>query len=217
MLQTCIDLPPVQTFDVINLGAQPGRAPLGSFLPKGTTIGDAALSADHSTLSVTFADASGRVTIARGADPGKLTVHALPANAKAAAFVNDRRGIAVGLHLGQLWGTVDGAASWFPLAAPVDGDPASVPITERPTCTMLSCAAGSDGSAIVWANPRALRDTGFVQAKLVAAHGVPPDRAYPGLRPAHPVATPYQESRSRKKSVCPESTPPPSRPSMRRR
>jgi len=204
VLQTCMDRPPVHSFDLIDLGLESGRSALSSYLAKGTTIVDAAMSADHSTVSITLADASGRLSVALGVEPGKLTIHALPPDAKAAAFVTARRGIAVGIHLGQLWGTVDGAATWFPLAPPVAGDPASIPITQRPTCTMLSCSTGADGSPVVWADARALRDTGFEQARLVAPGRAPADRAYPGLRPAHPIQIGYPDDRP-KKSGCPES------------
>jgi hypothetical protein len=219
VLQTCIGRPPAQNFEVISLGEKSDRAPLSALVPKGATIVDAALSADHSTLSVTIADTSGRVSVARGTEPAKLTVHPLPPHAKAAAFVDPRRGIAVGVHLGQLWVTVDGAASWFPLAAPVAGDPASIPITRPPTCTMLSCSWGSEWSSIVWASPRALRETGFVQAPLVAPGRVAPDRPYPGLRPAHPlpVSFPDRADRGPKTSGCPAVAPSPPRAPKRRR
>ncbi len=51
----------------------------------------------------------------------------LPAASVGACFVDDVRGVAFGSeHLGQLWHTADGGASWAPLAVAVDGSAAAL-------------------------------------------------------------------------------------------
>src|SRR4029077_5394479 len=126
-------------WDVVDLSTthnhgNPAVVPLATLLPRDARILDAMLSADQSTLSVVMRGGDGQMAVARGELGGKLTVHALPPEAKAVAFVDAHRGIAIGKHLGQVWSTTDGAARWSRLVVPVVGDPATVPLTNPPTC-----------------------------------------------------------------------------------
>jgi hypothetical protein len=208
--QACAAPSPTESFEVIDLSAKAdlGKAldvPLGKLLPPGTKVLDATLSADQSTLSVLIADAAGRLAVARGDVPTKLTTRPLPPGTKSIAFVDARRGMAIGTHLGQVWATTDGAASWSPLPIPLGGDPAAVPLHYPLTCTVSSCSSGAE---VVWADPRALRATGFVQPSFIVPRHVPPDRTYPGPRPRHPsVFATYADSE--RPSRCPAVSPPP--------
>jgi hypothetical protein len=109
-----------------------------------------------------------------------LAVLALPAGARSVAFVDARRGMAIGRHLGQVWVTTDGGHTWSKLAVPLDGDPASVPLLRPVSCTLLAC---SSEDVVVWANAEALAETRYVQPKLVLPRQVPGDRSYAGLLP----------------------------------
>jgi hypothetical protein len=175
------------SFDVLDLnvpndqGAQ-AEVPLATFLPAGARVLDATLSADQSTLSVVMRGTDGAPAVARGELGAKLSVHPLPAHAKAAAFVDRQRGMAIGNHLAEVWITLDGALSWSRLAVPVEGDPASVPLTEPPTCNLLSC---SSGVLVTWADPRALEETGYRAQRFMAPARVPTNRTFAGPRPRH--------------------------------
>jgi hypothetical protein len=160
----------------------PSEVPLATFLPSNAKIDDVNLSADQSTLSVVVRQASGSLAVARGELGERLTVRPLPARAKAVAFVDRNRGMAIGDHVGQVWSTVDGAVSWSHLVVPVEGDPASVPLSEPPSCNLLSC---SSGPLVVWADPRALREIGYQPRRLIAPAHVPPNRTFTGPRPRH--------------------------------
>jgi len=207
VVHACEGRPSTQTFAVIDLSAKadlgkPLIVPLAKFLPQGTKILDATLSADHTTLSVMTADAAGRPAVARGAAPTTLGVHPLPPEAKSVAFVDARRGMAIGSHLGQVWATTDGAATWTSLPMPLDGDPAAVPLVYPATCTIASCSSGED---LVWANPRALRETGFVQPAFVLPRHVAPQRPYVDPRPRYPSSF-IGLDRGAKPSGCPDAT-----------
>ena len=126
------------------------------------------------------------------------------AGPRSIAFVDARRGMAVGPHLGQVWATTDGAASWTPLPIPLDGDPAAVPLVYPLTCTISSCSSGTE---VVWADPRALRATGFVQPSFIVPRHVPPDRTHFDLRPRHPSSFPAADRP--RPAGCPEVSAPP--------
>jgi hypothetical protein len=206
VLLSCEDEMSFQVVDLSEL-VQDRRhavAPLTSFLPAGARILDVTLSADQSTLSVVIRGSDGKTGVARGELGEKLSVHALPEGAKAAAFVDARRGMAIGDHLGQVWSTTDGALEWVRLVVPIEGDPAAVPLTHPPTCNLVSC---SSDTLVVWADPRALRETGYQPERLMAPKHVPANRTFAGPSPRHESRFP----RGRRDDTlpgCPKATPP---------
>jgi hypothetical protein len=199
-----------ESYEVIDLGSRDAHGkvivtPLLKLLPESSQVLDATLSADQSTLSVVMHDAAGRMAVALGAAGGKLTVHPMPQEAKAAAFADARRGIAIGKHLGQVWTTTDGAAQWTRLVLPIEGDPAAVPITDPPTCSTLACRSGA---AVVWANPRALRETGYHQPRVMAPSHAPATRTYDGPHSRRESASPPRDS-AEDEHGCPNTEAPP--------
>jgi hypothetical protein len=177
--------------------------PLLRFLPLSADVVDATFSADESTLSVLLRDGAGQMSVARGQAGGKLTPHPLPPEVRGVAFVDARRGIAIGKHLGQVWTTIEGADRWSRLTVPMDGDPAAVPLVLAPTCSMLEC---SSGTTVVWTSPRALREVGYRQPPVIGPGHLSGDRGFggpgprngPRLEPLYPEMT---------KPVCPNGPP----------
>jgi hypothetical protein len=197
------------SFHVVDLKAlveKRSRAvvPLASLLPAGARILDVTLSADQSTLSVVIRGTDGKTAIARGELGEKLSVHPLPEGAKAAAFVDARRGLAIGDHLGQVWSTTDGALAWLRLVVPIEGDPAAVPLTRPPTCNLLSC---SSDTLVVWADPRALRATGYRPERFMAPKQVPANRTFTGPSPRYESRF-SRATRDDTPAGCPKATAP---------
>lgn len=122
-----------------------------------------------------------------GPASGPLRILDLPRATKAIGFVDARRGLAIGDHLGQAWSTTDGAVHSSPVAFPmVHGGPADVPLRDKPSCSLVACT----GDHFAWASPRALKAVGYEPVPLLAPDRVPNDRDYPGpsardARPSH--------------------------------
>jgi hypothetical protein len=145
---------------------------LTMFLPRGVRVDGAGLSAEQSVLWVTFHDSSHRAAIALGPLGGELRVAPLPANARAVAFANANRGVAIGAHLGEAWFTLDAAAHWSKLAFPnLQGDPAAVPLSRSPTCDTVSCWS----SGFSWLDRRVLGPQ-FRPTRFIAPARVPANR-----------------------------------------
>lgn len=79
-------------------------------------------------------------SLVRGALDRWTRVFPLPKGAQRVARSSDRRWMATGDHLDQVWGSVDGGEHWNPLVVEVDGEPALFPIDE-PECTKTQCTA----------------------------------------------------------------------------
>ena len=75
-------------------------------------------------------------------DDAVLSVRPLPERARHAMFADRRRGVAWGAHLGDVWRTLDGGASWARLPLPFDGDPARL-VETAPRTAAMHCGASA--------------------------------------------------------------------------
>ncbi len=132
-----------------------------------TSLGEGAVADAHLVDGTVFAEVvRGRARyLASGILGRKLEVKPLPAGALHVAMANAQRGVATGRNLAQLWGTVDGGASWRPLLFNVRGDARSIELEGRPRCAAHSCQITEDW---MWAPRSALQAAGQSRAELVA-------------------------------------------------
>ncbi len=144
----------------------------------GATLLSLSFAANGSLVGV--AERDGHFVLAIGESGAPLGTRALPSGVTRVAFVDARRGIAVGRRLTEVHATVDGGQTWTRPELPVDGDASSVMLREPgsnsddgagddPTCTATYCSV--DGRWL-WSAPGVVRSN---NVRLLAALRAPPE------------------------------------------